>query len=182
MTIIVPAYLNTYRRKRNRDRHTQRSNKMNTQETKTCTTCKEDKSENSFYLGSNKKRVSSCKSCYSHRQNTYYATNTPYNITNRTRTRCLQALKEKGFNSKGISYEELFGCDREQFISTIINMAEEKGLTVDSMEVDHIIPLYFASNEDHLRKLMKIDNIQVLSKDEHRAKSSRECKIKKGGN
>ena len=152
---------------------------MKTIENKTCRTCNEEKTSNNFYkIG--KYRHHSCKVCYSHRQNTYYATNTPYNITNRTRTRCLQVLKDRGFRSKGLSYEELFGCDRGTLITTIINMAEDKGLTVDTMEVDHVVPLYWAKDEEQLRKLMKVDNIQVLSKEEHQIKSNREGKIKRG--
>ena len=147
-------------------------------ETIICKKCNEEKNLKGFYKTGQKYYHHVCKVCFSNRQNTYYATNTPYNITNRLRTRCLAALKGKGYTTKGLSYEDIFGCSRDVLIATIIDMSEEKGLTVDTMELDHVIPLYFARTKNELLKLMRISNLQVLSKEEHRVKTKRERGIK----
>jgi hypothetical protein len=172
---LFPSLLYTYDGK-----ETVLTKKENNMETLICKKCNEEKTLKGFYKNTSGYHHHVCKPCFSNRQNTYYATNTPYNITNRLRTRCLQALKERGYTAKGLSYEDIFGCSRDVLIATIIDMSEEKGLTVDTMEIDHIIPLYFARNKTELLKLMRVSNLQVLSKEEHKVKTQKERELKGG--
>ena len=119
------------------------------------------KQYNAEYRKKNRKKIN--KYCKKRRQ-----TDPLYKLSENIRSNISQAFSRKGFSKKSKT-ANILGCSFEDFAAFLEQRSELK--LHDTVQLDHVIPLAWAKNEQEILLLNHYSNFQLLTPEDNLLKS-----------
>ena len=99
-----------------------------------------------------------------------------YKLKIQTRHLIFKAFERKGYK-KGSKTEEILGCNYETFINHLLetykNNYGAEWDKIESLHIDHVIPISTAKSEEEIIKLNHYTNLQLLKAEDNLHKSNK---------